>query len=324
MLTITKPNSENAEETINIDSPNFLQLLKIRWDEVYSEPDVFRYKINNLREKIIDYKYILLLNKDRGFKRRTPEFIADIRQPFDSEKFNFSKVSPKEILFEMRKTDSNNIHTFLVNVSPISQYHTLLCPSVNLCLPQVVTEDSLKLAIEVKFLAQDRNLKLGFNSLCAFASVNHLHYHLLFDKNTWLVETAKCRHLKGRLYVCEVNPVPAFCFEVTKHTILQEARNIFKLIEYFLEKSIGHNILMVTGKPVVPGNNDCEVVRVLVTPRKSTAGVKQLTSFNVAVYELNGWFPVFNAVHNCFLSYFIGKVPVFIVLSHLTLVGPIE
>ncbi|KAI8440950.1 hypothetical protein MSG28_009246 [Choristoneura fumiferana] len=58
--------------------------------------------------------------------------------------------------YDAARVSSNNIHTFLVNVSPISQYHTLLCPSVNLCLPQVVTEDSLKLAIEVKFLAQDR------------------------------------------------------------------------------------------------------------------------------------------------------------------------
>lgn len=58
---------------------------------------------------------------------------------------------------------------------------------------------------------------------------------------------------------------------------------------------------MVTGEPMVPGNKDCEVVRVLVTPRKSTAGVKQLTSFNVAVYELNGWFPVFSKF---FLIYF--------------------
>lgn len=62
MFTITNPNSDNTEEIINIESPHFLQLLKTKWDEVYAEPDVFRYKINNTREKIIDNKYIILVN----------------------------------------------------------------------------------------------------------------------------------------------------------------------------------------------------------------------------------------------------------------------
>lgn len=62
MFTIMNPNSDNTEEIINIESPHFLQLLKTKWDEVYSESDVFRYKINNTREKTIDNKYIILVN----------------------------------------------------------------------------------------------------------------------------------------------------------------------------------------------------------------------------------------------------------------------
>lgn len=47
-------------------------------------------------------------------------------------------------------------HIVIVNVSPISLYHTLLCPSVNKKLPQIATAESLILALEIMFLDQDR------------------------------------------------------------------------------------------------------------------------------------------------------------------------
>ncbi|XP_047998457.1 GDP-D-glucose phosphorylase 1 [Leguminivora glycinivorella] len=358
MFTIKIPSncSDSAQEIKNIDSETFKQLLKTKWDEIHDQTDAFRYKINKMRERIVDNRYILLLNPERGFKRREPEFIDNIHKPYNPDEFNFNKTSSKEHLFTMHENNSTDTHLFLVNVSPISRYHTLLCPSVNRRLPQVVTEDSIRLVLDVKCFAQDRDLKIGFNSLCAFASVNHLHYHMMYEKNTFHVATDKCVHLKGPLYLIN-NIVPAFCFQVTKETKTQAVQDIFRLTEYLVSKSIGHNILVTDGEPVVPkcnnvlpeckhvlpecnemvpsindvvprsndkvpgcidkvpGCNDmvprcndmvprcndtvpgCKeggVVRVLVTPRLSTAGVKALTSFNVAVLELSGWFPVFN------------------------------
>ncbi|XP_063622708.1 GDP-D-glucose phosphorylase 1 [Cydia splendana] len=337
MFTIKIPSncSESAQDISNVDSSRFKQLLKTKWDEIHDQPDVFRYKVNKMRERIVDNRYMLLLNPDRGFKRREPEYIDSIQKPYNPDEFNFNKTSSKEHLFTMHENNSKDTHLLLVNVSPISRYHTLLCPSVNKCLPQVVTEDSIRLVLDVKFLAQDRDLKIGFNSLCAFASVNHLHYHLMYEKNTFHVATDKCTYLKGPLYIIN-NVVPAFCFQVTKETKTKAVKHIFKLAEYFVSKSIGHNILVTNGETVVPSCNnmvpgcknvvpqcnnmvpecqnaipdckevvprcsdmvpgcqDSEVVRVLVTPRLSTAGVKMLTSFNVAVLELSGWFPVYN------------------------------
>ncbi|XP_063366217.1 GDP-D-glucose phosphorylase 1 [Cydia amplana] len=316
MFTIKIPPNclESVQEITNVDSSRFKQLLKTKWDEIHDQPDVFRYKVNKMRERIVDNRYILLLNPDRGYKRREPEFINSIHKPYNPDEFNFNKTSTKEHLFTMHEENSTDTHLFLVNVSPISRYHSLLCPSVNKCLPQVVTEDSIRLALDVKFLAQDRDLKIGFNSLCAFASVNHLHYHLMYEQNTLHVATDKCTHLTGPLYIIN-NVVPAFCFQVKKETKTQAVKHIFRLAEYLVSKSIGHNILVTDGEPVVPGCNnvvpecknvvprsndmvpgykDSEVVRVLVTPRLSTAGIKMLTSFNVAVLELSGWFPMYN------------------------------
>ncbi|XP_049878472.1 GDP-D-glucose phosphorylase 1 [Pectinophora gossypiella] len=277
----------------NSKTTPFLDLLKSKWDNVHEESGVFRYKINNLQEKIVG-KYLLQLNPDRSTKRRQPEQIDKICQPFDENKFNFNKVSPKEILFNMVKEKDSDVHTVLVNVSPISRYHSLLCPAVSKCLPQIITEDSLIVALEVMFLAQNRDLRIGFNSLCALASVNHLHYHLFIEPSTLPVETVKCKHIKGPLYSFEDYPAPGFCFQITSEDSINEiSRQIYKLISYLLENSIAHNLFITRGTNLVL-ESDKEVVRVVIWPRKSSVGAKQFAAFNIAVLELSGWFPVYD------------------------------
>ncbi|KAL0879478.1 hypothetical protein ABMA27_003226 [Loxostege sticticalis] len=273
---------------------DFLTLFMSKWDEIHDKSDVFRYKIDKIREKVVS-GYLLQLNPNRSSKRRTPEQIDDIRQPFDGEKFNFTKVSTQEIILKLRKDIHDTVHSIIVNVSPISRYHSLICPSVEKCLPQVVTKESLELTLQLMFLAKDRTFRIGFNSLCGFASVNHLHYHILIEKHKLPVEIAKCKHLYGPVYCLnEEYPVPAFCFEVcTEKSIANMSNEIYKLIDCLLKKSIAHNIFMTRGLSLK--DSEAEVIRVLVWPRKSTAGVKQMTAFNVALLELSGLFPIYDA-----------------------------
>jgi hypothetical protein len=88
-------------------------------------------------------------------------------------------------------------------------------------------------------------------------------------------------------------PAKAFCFQVKNGDSGSEvARNVFKLIQYFLDKSIAHNIFLTRGVDIVTGENNDDI-RILIWPRKSCVGMKQLGSFNVAVCELSGWFPVY-------------------------------
>ncbi|XP_063831947.1 GDP-D-glucose phosphorylase 1 [Ostrinia nubilalis] len=298
MFTFTEFNFavENAET--NPQNLDFLNLLSCKWDEVHEKCEVFRYKINNLQDKVVD-GYLLQLNPERNCKRRTPEQIDNICQSFDGTKFNFNKVSPQEVLFTFKKdVQDSAVHSVIVNVSPISRYHSLLCPSLDKCLPQVVTEESLELVISLMLLVKDRAFRIGFNSLCGLASVNHLHYHIFMENNILPVETAKCNHLQGPVYCLNQDyPIPAFCFQIpcedsaTKSSNM--AKDIYKLLEYLLHKSIAHNIFITRGESV--DSSEKEVIRVLVWPRKSSAGVKQLSAFNVAVLELSGWFPVYNA-----------------------------
>ncbi|XP_068622922.1 GDP-D-glucose phosphorylase 1 [Battus philenor] len=278
--------------------PDFLQFVKATWDNIHKDSNVFRYKIKNLRERIVD-KYLLQLNPDRSSNRRLPEQIENVCQPFDKDKFNFTKISNDEIIFAFANNNNEMLlisetceHFLIVNVSPISQYHSLLCPSMHKCLPQVVTVESLQLVIDIILITKDRDLKIGFNSLCGLASVNHLHYHLFIERNVLPVEIAKCKHIKGPVYCLDNYPAPAFCFEVTQQTI-KASENIFRIVDFLLKKSIAHNIMFTYGQSVT-ADVKREIVRVIIWPRKNSTGAKQLAAFNVAVCELSGWFPVYD------------------------------
>lgn len=100
----------------------------------------------------------------------------------------------------------------------------------------------------------------------------------------------KCKNIKGVLHCFEEGlPLPAFCFEVFQNS--QKLEEISALLNYFLEKSIAHNIFITKGEAIEATG---EVIRFIVWPRKSSFGAKQLGAFNVAVCELSGWFPIYS------------------------------
>ncbi|XP_038219001.1 GDP-D-glucose phosphorylase 1 isoform X2 [Zerene cesonia] len=221
----------------------------------------------------------------KNAKRRPPEEIKDVCQGFDKNKFNFCKATPEEVIIQFwRENKTDDVHKVLVNVSPINHYHSLLCPSVNKMLPQMVTPESLQLILDLYAMAGDRDLRIGFNSLCAMASVNHLHYHLFFVSQNLPVEAVKCKNIKGPIWVTQNYPIPGFCFEIST-----SAMEMYKVIDYFLKKSIAHNIMVTRGRCF---ESDLDTARVLIWPRKSSSGAKQLTEMNAGVCELSGWFPI--------------------------------
>ena len=104
--------------------------------------------------------------------------MASVRQPFDPEKFNFTKVElAKELVFETQQ-DSEDI--CIINVSPIEFGHCLFLPHIQRCLPQALTKQAIESALKLMLLSRSKAMKMGFNSLCAYASVNHLHWHLYY------------------------------------------------------------------------------------------------------------------------------------------------
>lgn len=63
-------------------------------------------------------------------------------------------------------------------VSPIEYGHVLLIPRVLDCLPQKIDRDSLLLAVHLAKEASDPYFRVGYNSLGAFATINHLHFQV--------------------------------------------------------------------------------------------------------------------------------------------------
>lgn len=63
-------------------------------------------------------------------------------------------------------------------MSPIGYCHVLLIPQIQECLPQRVDQESFLLAMYVAREAKNPFFRVGYNSLGAFATINHLHFQV--------------------------------------------------------------------------------------------------------------------------------------------------
>lgn len=137
------------------------------------------------------------MNTERSTLRRPPQTITSIVQPFNENSFNFNKVRDCEILLRCHNqltTDpdpnANGLTTFLINNSPLTKYHSLICPRLKENLPQIITKESIELAIDIVTGLNNRSYRIGYNSMGAFASVNHLHMHLICVEEKLFIEDA--------------------------------------------------------------------------------------------------------------------------------------
>lgn len=112
--------------------------------------------------------------------RRPAQPIASVTPKFDASAFNFNKVNPVEILFECKHPNIRIPISYLINTSPLTKYHTLICPGLDKNRPQVLTAVAIKGVIDLLGDFDDPNFRIGYNSPGANASVNHLHLHLLY------------------------------------------------------------------------------------------------------------------------------------------------
>ncbi|KAF2561127.1 hypothetical protein F2Q70_00014951 [Brassica cretica] len=117
-----------------------------------------------------------------------------VLQPFDANKFNFTKVSPEELLFQFEANmplDADNSPSVVaINVSPIEYGHVLLIPQVFDCLPQRIDHKSLLLALHMAVEAANPYFRVGYNSLSTFATINHLHFQAYYLAMPFPIEKA--------------------------------------------------------------------------------------------------------------------------------------
>ncbi|XBH90492.1 hypothetical protein VPH35_082140 [Triticum aestivum] len=201
----------------------FINLLLGQWEDRMTQ-GLFRYDVTACETKVIpgNLGFVAQLNEGRHLKKRPTEFRVDrVLQPFDSAKFNFTKVGQEEVLFQFENSGSDdsyflrsaavtvadrapnvvaiNVHPgpvpiYLISnlctlsakllipvfdilkVSPIEYGHVLLIPRVLDHVPQRIDQESFLLALHMAAEAASPYFRLGYNSLGAFATINHLHF----------------------------------------------------------------------------------------------------------------------------------------------------
>lgn len=81
--------------------------------------------------------------------------------------------------------------SFIINNSPLTKYHTLICPNVERMLPQRITLDALRFCADFLLsLEGNHYFRIGYNSPGALASVNHLHLHLMLIEQKLYIDRA--------------------------------------------------------------------------------------------------------------------------------------
>ncbi|XP_028306379.1 GDP-D-glucose phosphorylase 1 [Gouania willdenowi] len=282
---------------------DFDRIVQAGWTD-RMERGLFRYRLGDLQSRVLPgpHGFVAQLNVERGIERRKPQEILSIQQEFNPKQFNFNKINPDEILFEMLEaTDGGELSSshcrmvVLVNVSPLEFGHCLFVPDPSRCFPQILTPFAIQVGIESVLLSSQTAFRVGFNSLGAFASINHLHLHGYYLHYNLRIESVPVQPLiphKG-MYLCDF---PAgFLFYAERKEVREVAKAVCQVTDYLVKENIAHNVFLTRGSP--PGEKDCCLrrgVRIVVWPRLSCFGAKEESAFNVALCELAGHLPFKN------------------------------
>lgn len=221
------------------DASEFDRILISLWEDRFAG-GLFRYDVTAVSTKVIEGKkqFVAQFNIGRATNKRPTEFSVDkVCQDFDPKKFNFTKADLKEVLFSftnLGEADENVTRSLfepkasvdasptvvLINVSPIEYGHVLLCPRVTDMLPQQISPDKLLPALYMAAESRNPYFRVGYNSLGAYATINHLHFQAYYLMEAFPIERASTLELfpgtHGDCTAYRVNgyPVRCLCFEI--------------------------------------------------------------------------------------------------------------
>ncbi|KAM4553550.1 GDP-D-glucose phosphorylase 1 [Fundulus diaphanus] len=292
----------------------FDTLIRTGWTD-RMDRGLFRYRLGDLETRVLPGPsgYVAQLNIQRGIERRKPQEILSIQQEFNPSQFNFNKINADEIICEMTKGTGGGVDlpagqlprpsriVVLINVSPLEFGHCLLVPDPSLCLPQILTRTAVQAAIESVLLSADPGFRVGFNSLGAFASVNHLHLHGYYLDHELRIESDLAKPLiaEKRFYRTQGFPV-GFLFFTESEEVDTTARTICEVTDFLVGENVAHNVFLTRGcqpggqMPSAKERRLRKGVRIAVWPRKACFGSKEESAFNVALCELAGHLPFKN------------------------------
>ena len=109
---------------------------------------------------------------------------------------------------------------------------------------------SVKLALDVINLSNSPHTKIAFNSLCAYASVNHLHWHLYYQQHQFPVQTLPLDHVQNtpyHIFSGQAYPARGWVQLLRKedmHKLDKVAMEVVMLTSWLAEKEVAHNVFM--------------------------------------------------------------------------------
>lgn len=177
-------------------------------------------------------------NQLRTFKprRNATQKIKSVYKKFDEKGFNFNKPFLKTERFKKCKCVGIEVSLFY-NKFPFVPCHTLLVPEQEKNHPQFLRKKFHYYASDL--IKSIDGFAIGYNSIGAFASVNHLHFQLFVENEQMPVCSNIWKHNGGK------KEYPAKCFLFTS-----KAKS-WQLISYLHKKNIPYNILYTKEKTYI-------------------------------------------------------------------------
>ena len=204
------------------------------------DSDVFKQLLDIDIDKIPLWKkqpigaWELVYNPMRRLRpaRAASQILDSIKMPYDDNKFHFNKPFLKPEILWQGVYEKLNLRV-LFNKFPFSDYHLLIAVSPEVNNQQLLTKDAHELIFS---LAQNYAVKfpgfgIGFNSLAAGASVNHLHFQGFIREDDFPIEASCWQHNGGtRDYPLNVN-------------FFAEIELAWKFIAQLIEQDLAFNCL---------------------------------------------------------------------------------
>jgi len=217
--------------------------------------------------------------------------------PFSDEVFNFKKIPNKEILFrfspdidcELRKPAENSSHYCIINAAPIEYGHILVVPELQKGHFQKLSEQSVRLSIDLLLLSNQPSFRVMWNSIWAWASINHNHVHAMYMDHEVGGDNMSIQEepITKRIFRTDDSKawLTAFIWDdIESDPDNVATKQIAKFIDELYRRNIPSNIMCLyrpeTLKP-----------RFIVWPRKSAYKVDPHPAFDGAVAEMGGHLP---------------------------------
>lgn len=277
------------------------------WSEREARGGLFRYRLGEVATRVLPGPAGLVaqLNPQRARERRAPQAMRALGQPFDPAAFHFGRLRPAEVLFALAPSHRRAARVLVaINASPLERCHVLLVPEPARGLPQALTAEALLAGLEALLLSGRPDLRLGFNSPGAGASVNHLHLHAYYLARPLSLEHAPARPLRPRagLYLLDGHAVPApglLLYDDGRRPA-RLARRAARLAAHLVRRRVAHNLFATRGAPPAGPGPDPDArpgLRLLLWPRQAAFGAKPQGEFTVALCELAGHLPLAQPRH---------------------------